>query len=819
MRRFAILLLLPAFALLAQAGESFKTARTHTDIVQPQTGIEKTSPTNHLDQEIIYFEDWESGLNGWESVDLTSTPGTWHIDDWFAYGGIGMSWCMGQNPVYCDTVGYNNDWYMVLDSPPLTLPSGNITLTFQSRIACELPGADPPYDGWDGCNLRISIDGGVSWIVIQNEYLEPDYDMESMYSFGFQHGEGLNIPGWCGQHLDWFLQTADLSSWAGQSIKLRWAFASDPSWCTCDATNRRWAFGWQIDDITITSGGDPIFTNDGTDDTGWTSGTNRPVAGDLWRVADDCSPPPCPPPSGTYYLACNNPVSLEYSDNMNNEIMSPYIDMRDLDFGSINVDFMVTGILGSDPNNFPDCDFWHWEVTGDSGLTWCFASNPTCEPAPAQNFVHPDAPVNWSLYSLSYQSGFDITDYIGSVIRIKAVMESNDDGLVGFGPALDDITIAYHAGYPNDFSCTTLQLRFPTVEGQPAYGTAYFANVGSQAPPGAVAAWWKEASGSIQRLLPNLNLNPGESDTRNFVWTPAATGNATLSTWSALNIDENLGNDTSYCNNITVRDSTIDLELGYDNRTSQYAFNFETSNGALIKFTPEADSVELPLNLNKIRVQFDGSQTESAQIGLRVLEDNNGIPGEGLFWGTVTVTTSELLPNWKEITVNGASGTHGIDGDFWVWFEVLDTDIEQRFPKIIGDDAEDWNNHDHYFTYRRGQAPQAQPYFFMVRAQIAEGTSDAEIRELTPLSYSLAQNYPNPFNPMTEIHYSIAETDEVSLRVFNLLGQEVAVLVDALQQAGTHTIAFDGTNLPSGIYLYQLKTPNFTSTRKMVLMK
>ena len=214
MRHFSILLLLSSFVLLAQAGESSKTVRTHTDIIQPLTGA---SPLSHLDEDTIFFEDWENGLNGWISLDRTSTPGTWHLDDWFAYGDAGLSWCMGQHPIYCDTVGYNNDWYMVLDSPPIALPAGNVTLTFQSRIACEEPGANPPYDGWDGCNLRISTDGGASWTIIQNDYLNPDYDKESLFSFGFQHGEGPGIPGWVGRHLDWFLQTADLSPWAGHS--------------------------------------------------------------------------------------------------------------------------------------------------------------------------------------------------------------------------------------------------------------------------------------------------------------------------------------------------------------------------------------------------------------------------------------------------------------------------------------------------------------------------------------------------------------------------------------------------------------------------
>ena len=810
MKRLMTLLLLLVFVLVAYADEMFETPQSHDNFVQPLTGTKASVKARHMD-DVVFIEDWESGLNGWESVDLTATPGTWHMDSWMAYGGSGMSWCMGEHPIYCDTVGYNNDWYMVLNSPPIDLPAGNVTLTFQSRIGCEIPGGeDPPWDGWDGCNLRISTDGGSSWIVIGNEDVEPDYDNPSLYSFGFQHGEGPNIPGWTGQHFDWFETTADLTTWSGQTVFLRWAFASDPAWCTCDGGANRWAFGWQVDDIAVVAGGDTIFYNDGTDDTDWVSGTNRPIAGDLWRVADECDPPPCPPPSGSHYLACNDESNLSYNNDMNNELISPYIDLRGLDFGTLIVDFYVAGLLGSDPNNFPDCDFWHWEVSPDSGATWCFASDPYCEGLP--NYVHPDAPTVWALYSEAYLAGFEISDYIGRVIKLKVVMESNSDDIGGVGPCFDDVTITHSSGFPNDFSCYTLQLRFPTNEIRPAYGTAYFANEGSLAPPGPVACWWKVEGGSMQRLMPNLDLGPGATDTRNFTWTPAAAGDALISAWTALNVDENLENDTSYCTGIEVRGETADLEMGYDNRTIQYAFNFDPGNGALVEFTPEADSINLPVLLKTIRAQFDGSQLADVDFNLHIYEDNAGAPGTEVHTQTVTVTTSEVLPAWKEIVIDSWLT---IDGDFWVWFEIEDAG---HFPKMIGDEAEPWADHNHFYSWDGSGAPDLSTYFYTVRAQVAEGVR-AEINEISPTSYNLAQNYPNPFNPVTDIHYSIAHADRVNLRVFNVLGQEIAVLVDGLQTAGLHKVSFDGTNLPSGVYIYRLETPNFSSSRKMLLLK
>jgi len=95
-----------------------------------------------------------------------------------------------------------------------------------------------------------------------------------------------------------------------------------------------------------------------------------------------------------------------------------------------------------------------------------------------------------------------------------------------------------------------------------------------------------------------------------------------------------------------------------------------------------------------------------------------------------------------------------------------------------------------------------------------------------PEKFSLSQNYPNPFNPVTAIEYTVPQSGDVSLIVYNLLGQEVARLVDDFQQAGYHKITWDASNMASGIYLYRIEvverrsaSPTFVQTRKMVLLK
>ena len=89
----------------------------------------------------------------------------------------------------------------------------------------------------------------------------------------------------------------------------------------------------------------------------------------------------------------------------------------------------------------------------------------------------------------------------------------------------------------------------------------------------------------------------------------------------------------------------------------------------------------------------------------------------------------------------------------------------------------------------------------------------------TPLDYELAQNYPNPFNPTTTIDYALRVNGKVRLSVYDLMGKEVALLVDGIQSAGNHEVQFSGANLTSGVYFYKLRADDQVITRKMILVK
>ena len=106
-------------------------------------------------------------------------------------------------------------------------------------------------------------------------------------------------------------------------------------------------------------------------------------------------------------------------------------------------------------------------------------------------------------------------------------------------------------------------------------------------------------------------------------------------------------------------------------------------------------------------------------------------------------------------------------------------------------------------------------------AQYLEDYSTGIIEEESalPIHYSLEQNFPNPFNPTTHIRYSIANTTKVTLKVFDVLGREIQILVNEDKSIGQYTVTFDGKDLPSGIYFYNLQAGSFSETKKFVLMQ
>jgi hypothetical protein len=88
-----------------------------------------------------------------------------------------------------------------------------------------------------------------------------------------------------------------------------------------------------------------------------------------------------------------------------------------------------------------------------------------------------------------------------------------------------------------------------------------------------------------------------------------------------------------------------------------------------------------------------------------------------------------------------------------------------------------------------------------------------------PSAFSISQNYPNPFNPSTRIQYSVNSTQKVTLKVYGVLGNEIATLVNKEKPSGNYEVEFDATGLPSGVYFYQIQAGDFIKTKKMLLLR
>ena len=98
-------------------------------------------------------------------------------------------------------------------------------------------------------------------------------------------------------------------------------------------------------------------------------------------------------------------------------------------------------------------------------------------------------------------------------------------------------------------------------------------------------------------------------------------------------------------------------------------------------------------------------------------------------------------------------------------------------------------------------------------------TEDVEEERNSPTAYELMQNFPNPFNPQTAIRYALPHRSHVMLAVCNMLGQQIATLLNGEIDAGYHFVQFDASNLASGVYFYRLQAGSYTETRKLVLMR
>jgi len=124
--------------------------------------------------------------------------------------------------------------------------------------------------------------------------------------------------------------------------------------------------------------------------------------------------------------------------------------------------------------------------------------------------------------------------------------------------------------------------------------------------------------------------------------------------------------------------------------------------------------------------------------------------------------------------------------------------------------------------YQGDQAVQLASWLMYIEGQEVPGGVQQQLKAVSDVGAASGVelvNYPNPFNPTTRIQYSVSTTQCVSLKIYDVLGREVATLLDELKHPGTYSVTWDARGFPSGVYFYRLHAPGFTQTRRMISLK
>jgi hypothetical protein len=190
---------------------------------------------------------------------------------------------------------------------------------------------------------------------------------------------------------------------------------------------------------------------------------------------------------------------------------------------------------------------------------------------------------------------------------------------------------------------------------------------------------------------------------------------------------------------------------------------------------------------------------------------------DGKPWWNVAVDMGsfEAVPGDRMVTLNWQSLSE-TNNSHWI--------VSRDGEKIAQLEGQGSKETPTDYRYVDRNVAESMTYSYTLEAVNFEGISKAygpvtATVGTVPLEFSLAQNYPNPFNASTVIRYELAEKEHVTLKVFNVSGQEVASLVDEVQKAGRYTVQWTGKGISSGVYLYTLTAGDFSETKKMVFMK
>ncbi len=282
-----------------------------------------------------------------------------------------------------------------------------------------------------------------------------------------------------------------------------------------------------------------------------------------------------------------------------------------------------------------------------------------------------------------------------------------------------------------------------------------------------------------------------------------------------------------YCRIIPQHSMSYDILSVTESDVAGFLYN---SEGTLLAANDDYNG----LGLN-FQITYNLIQGETYYIGIEnyygdyviTLHVVGGLLPVELATFTASVNTGQVTLNWKTATEVNNYG-----------FEILRRFAPQNDshsdPDLSGEESQ-WEKIG--FVEGAGNSNTPKEYTFIDNSSAATTTLSYRLKQIDldgkysyskeitvelstiPEEFSLSQNYPNPFNPTTTIEFSLPNESDVMLKVYNLLGQEVATLLSGQMKAGYHKVKFDASGISSGIYFYKIQAGDFSAVKKLMLLK
>ncbi|MDP8239313.1 MAG: choice-of-anchor D domain-containing protein [Candidatus Hatepunaea meridiana] len=411
--------------------------------------------------------------------------------------------------------------------------------------------------------------------------------------------------------------------------------------------------------------------------------------GDFWEISDEDAH------NGDHSAHC--PIE----ENLQNVLISPLLEIPEEGWYT-SFDFWVC------------CDMRMPDADGDGWLDDYFRVNVCPENGGWQDVIYDycrndDWYENWIHYRpgvwfrndlAEWRINLNLSQWAGQSVWLRWMVITDDvmDDDQGSGIWIDDFRLIARSGYENDVGVEWMHVGYPLTIGTNTDCQVSVKNFGFT-DKSSIRKFYQIDNERATPIIPwQGDLLSGESELHNF--RPRSfpyPGSAILRAYTDLNDDDYRANDT-VATEILIYPEGMWM-LGYDDRCWSDPVVIEAGNGPAVLFTPEEDDIDGEFNIRAIEARWSNEdQDEEVITTLQIFEDQNGRLGEELYSTEISVTPDDLHPNAHYIPLFDIEEIEGIDGNFWVYFNI---ENEDNLPKVlgrqIGDDDLYWGE-DHYYV-------------------------------------------------------------------------------------------------------------------------